>query len=461
MYHIKTNSKTPLHIQLYMELKKDIISNFKIGEKLPSIRKVASTYNLSKNTVENAYSQLVVEGYIDSVAKSGYVVIENGFKDFSEEFVFKSSSLKESEDEVLYDFFPASLEKSSFPLKLWKRLYSKVVDDSLDMGAYSDRKGELGLREEIARYLNQSRGVRCNPNQIILGNGFISSISLLALLLNKTHKSLAIENPGYHVARRVFENHGYEIEKIAVKSDGVDLEALLKAKSKALYITPSHQYPTGVAIPISNRLKLLQWAQKNEAFLIEDDYDSELSFVNRPIPSLQGLDSSGRVVYIGTFSKALSPALRVSYMLLPKKLLEIYEKNFFYYDSGVCLMIQKTLQKFIADGYWDKHLRKIRTINKKKHNLLKELLEKKLKDSMQIVSQGGGLAILIRANLPLDDEKLQSLAKKEKIKLYFAKQRCGGEWDALMMGFGGFSIEDLEKAVDAFSKIWWQSIKKL
>jgi len=453
MYIIDQNSKTPLHIQLFEALKKDIIENYQVEEKLPSIRKIATTYNLSKNTVENAYSQLVAEGYIDSVPKSGYVVVENNYIDFSDQAIYEEKNKKEKED-ILYDFYPACLEKESFPLKLWKRLFSKTIDDTIDMGKYSDRQGEFELREQIATYLNQSRAVKCNASQVVLGNGFISSMSLLCMVL-KNHSTLAMEEPGYHVARRTFENHDFKIDRINVNQQGINLEELENTKAKLLYITPSHQYPTGVAIPISNRLKLLEWANKNDSYIIEDDYDSELSYVNRPIPSLQGLDKNQRVIYTGTFSKALSPALRVSYLVLPRELLERYKKQFYYYDSGVCLLTQKTLTQFIKQGHWDKHLRKIRTQNKKKHNLLKKLLEEKLGNSMKIVSQGGGLAILIQPTKSFDWNKIEELGAKNKIKLYFAKQRSGGNFQALMMGFGGLKEEELEKAITAFSKIWF------
>ncbi len=456
MYHLKQKSKIPLHIQLFEALKQDILENYQVDDKLPSIRKIATTYNLSKNTVENAYSQLVAEGYIDSIAKSGYVVIENNYINFSRNYTYENTP-SNKEDDIHFDFFPARLEKKSFPLKIWKRIFNKEVNDTVDMGGYSNRQGELNLREQIAKYLNESRAVKCSASQIVMGNGFISSMSLLCMILKK-HKHLAMEDPGYHVARRTFENHNFKIDKIPVDSNGINISKVQTSKAKLLYITASHQYPTGVAIPISNRIKLLEWADKNSAYIIEDDYDSELSYINRPIPSLQGLDKNERVIYTGTFSKALSPALRVSYLVLPKVLLDIYKKEFFYYDSGVCLMIQKTLKEFMKQGHWDRHLRKIRTLNKKKHNLMKKLLEDKLKTSMKIVSHGGGLSIQIQPTKPLDFDKLKIKAKENKIKIYFAKERCGGSYQAVMMGFGGIEEKNLEKAVIAFSKIWFEAM---
>lgn len=211
-------------------------------------------------------------------------------------------------------------------------------------------------------------------------------------------------------------------------------------------------------MPISNRLKLLSWAKEKDALIIEDDYDSELSYVNRPIPSLQGLDNNDRVVYLGTFSKSLSPALRVSYMVLPNHLIPIYQNLFDVNVSRVSLIIQKTLELFMSEGHWDRHLRKIRTINRKKHNLMKSSLEEKLGNTMRIESQGGGLAILINPVVKFDWHKLKQEAEKQKIKLYFAKQMSGGEWEAIRMGFGGFNEDEIVEAINLFSMIWHQCL---
>ncbi len=460
MYIINQNSKKPLHIQLYEEVKKDILQNYKTNDKLPSIRKVASLYNLSKNTVESSYSQLVAEGYIESFPQSGYVVTDFHYESISS----KNTNYELNEDieeHYLYDFVPARLSKKSFPLKLWKRIFNKVIDDSLDFGTYSKGQGELGLREEISKYIIESRGVKCQTKQIVICGGLSDSLGVLAKILRKNHEILAIENPGYYVTKNVFESYGYKIEKISLDEKGIKLDELKKSKSKLVYTTPSHQYPTGVSIPISNRQKLLQWAKEKNAYIIEDDYDSELNYVNRPIPSLQGLDENQRVVYVGTFSKSLSPALRVSYLVLPNHLINEYKKLHDSFFSSVPLMIQKTLEIFMKEGHWDRHLRKIRTLNKKKHNLMKNLLKEKLKNTVKIESEGGGLAILINPSVSFDWDILKKEAKKERMKLYFSKDKAGGDWQAIRMGFGGFSEEELGKAIEVFGIVWNKCIVNL
>jgi GntR family transcriptional regulator/MocR family aminotransferase len=420
---------------------------------------MASSYNLSKTTVESAYSQLVAEGYIESYPKSGYRVEETNASIFEQKKQLQISS-NEEEPLWLYDFFPARLSKESFPLKLWKRLFTKYIDESLDFGTYTDGQGEYGLRKEISKYINKSRGVNCHANQVVVNNGFIESMGLIAKITGKQKSNtLAIENPGYHVTTKVFSSYGFGIKKIGLDSNGLKIDELQKSQAKLVYVTPSHQYPTGVTMPVSNRHKLLSWAKQNDGLIIEDDYDSELNYVNRPIPSLQGLDNFDRVIYIGTFSKSLSAALRVSYMVLPNHMISSYKEEFSTYFPSVSLMIQKTLEKFMSEGHWEKHLRKIRTQNRKKHDLMKKLLKIQLGKTIKIETQGAGLAILINPTIDIDLEKLKELAIERKIKIYFVKKNCGGDWDAIRMGFGGFKEEEIPNAIELFSTIWYLAIK--
>jgi GntR family transcriptional regulator / MocR family aminotransferase len=451
MYLLDANSDIPLHIQLYEALKHDITTTLAIGSKLPSIRKISQEYKISKNTVESAYNQLYAEGYIESRPKSGYYVAEANYQPFilPEPIAINDNPTAS----YLYDFFPARQAKASFPLKLWKRLLSKAVDETLDLGGYPDGQGEYGLRVEIARYLTLSRGVVCDASRIVIGGAFIDSINILADLLRDTHSRFAIEDPGYAVPRTVFERFGYEVSPIAVDENGLCIDDLIRSQANAVYITPSHQYPTGAAMPITNRLKLLTWAKENDGYIIEDDYDSELTYRSRPIPSLQGLDSSERVIYIGTFAKALSPALRVGYIVLPAHLMDRY-RSFHGTFSRVSLMTQKTLELFMREGHWERHLRRVRNLNRKKHDLMKQMLTKYLGDSILILSEGGGLSINIRPTSDIDYNLLRQYAEEAGIKLYFAKENSGGEWDAIRMGFGGFEMEEIELAVRAFAEIF-------
>jgi len=458
LYILNTKSNIPLHTQLYNEIKKDITANYQTGDKLPSIRNIATLYNLSKTTVESAYSQLYAEGYIESRPKSGYYVSELYFDLFTSD---NTPPAPVSEPQTYkYDFFPAELCAEDFPLKIWKRLATKALNDTTDFGSYPDGQGEWALREQVAKYLIASRGVVCKAEQVIITSGFIDSMQLIAKLLKERYRHFGIEHPGYHIARKVFDAYGYKITYIDIDEKGISLQSLQKSKTQILYITPSHQYPTGVSMPISHRHKLLELMHQRDGLIIEDDYDSELRYTTRPIPALQGLDRYDSVVYLGTFAKSLSPAIRVGYMVLPQCLLSRYKESYDAHFAKVSLSTQKTLALFMAEGYYDRHLRKMRILNRKKHNLMRDTLKVVLGDTMQIVAQGGGLAILIHPTVPFDWEKFKRLSEEARIKIYLAKERCGGEFEAVRMGFGGLSEEEILEGVKVFGEVWMKAIYK-
>jgi len=457
VYILDAKSKTPLHIQLYQAIKEDIVTNYKVGDKLPSIRKVSTLYNLSKNTVESAYSQLYAEGYVESRVKSGYYVSELFFDSFHGDNTTNHTT-NTTHKVYKYDFFPAQLHKENFPLKTWKRLFNKVIIQETDFGAYPTGQGELALREAIAQYLQNSRGVVCDTKNIIITHGFSDSIELIAKLAKARYKHFAQEIPGYHIAHKVFDAYGYSISPIGVDEKGICIDKLQQSQAQIVYITPSHQYPTGATMPVANRLKLIAHMQSVEGLIIEDDYDSELAYYNRPIPSLQGLDKGENVAYLGTFAKALSPSIRVGYMVLPSWLMKLYNQSYDAHFARVSLSTQLTLAAFMQEGHWDRHIRRIRILNKKKHQAMKDAIDKHLGNTCNIVAQGAGLAILIVPTSPhFDWEKLKSLAEENNIAIYLAKERSGGEFEAVRMGFGGFKLEDINNAVKAFSKLWYQA----
>ncbi|MBP6714738.1 MAG: PLP-dependent aminotransferase family protein [Aliarcobacter sp.] len=454
MYKFDQNS-TPLYLQLYEQIKDEIKTTLKAGTKLPSIRKLSTEYNLSKTTVQTAYNQLYAEGYIESKKNSGYFVCEDIIQDFQVNLNNQKDEKKQIVDYKI-DFFPAHLAKSSFPKQTWLKLYNKVIKSDINYGAYFDKQGDLGLRIEISKYLLSSRAVLSNSEQIIITSGFSDSLFLISSILKNFSNNIAIESPSYNVARKVFDMFSFKIEDISINSDGLNLNLLEKTDCKALYVTPSHQFPTGVTIPISNRIKLLNWAKNSDAFIIEDDYDSELSYHNRPIPSIQGLENNNnKVIYLGTFSKTLSPALRISYIVLPNQLLNLYHQTFDFRFSGIPIDIQKTLTLFLKEGHWEKHLRKIRNLNRKKHDSMKETLKEFLKDEIKILREGSGLNLLIKPLVNMDLDKLDELCKQKGVKIYF-KEFFNLE-RVIALGFGGFEEFEIKNAIKKFSEIWFQS----
>ena len=448
-----------MYIQLYNQIKIDIEKNLSAGTKLPSIRQMAQDYQVSKHTVESAYGQLFAEGYIESHPQSGYFVSKDIENYLPLKNTIQQSPIQTTTD-ILYDFYPAQLHNDDFPNKLWCRLHNKVMKDIINFGSYPQKQGEYSFRVQISKYLSHNRGVQCNPDQIIICSGFSDAMFIIATILRSSISQLGIEFPGYSVVKQVFKNLDYSIKDIPINSDGISIEHIKKSKCKLLYVTPSHQYPTGVTIPISNRFKLIQWATKNNGYIIEDDYDSELSYNNRPIPALQGINHNNCVIYTGTFSKSLSPALRVSYLVLPLTLLPQYKEKFNFHFSGVSVNIQKTLELFIKDGYWERHIRKTRILNKKKHDIMKKSLLFYLKDKIKILRQGSGLSIVFIPIIKIDWEKLDNQTKAKGIKLYYINSDSTATYKAISMGFGGLLEEQIPLAIETFSKVFSLSICK-
>lgn len=448
MYKLE-DSKTPLYVQLYEQIKEEIINNtLKANSKLPSIRLMASDYKISKNTVQTAYNQLYAEGYIDSQEKKGFFVCEDLYKNIVEKKTFLNNQ-KESKIIYKYDFYPVRLINKEFPKKQWLKTYNKVLkEQKINFGEYQNSQGIQELRDELKNYLLSSRGVNCTSEQIVICSGFSDAMFIVSTLLKNHTKTIALEENTYRVAKKVFSQNGFNLEEISTLNYGINIKELNQSKAKLLYVTPAHQYLKGFTTPISKRIKLLEWAKKTNSYIIEDDYDSELSYYNKPIPALQGINNNDNTIFFGSLSKAFSPSLRIAYLILPNNLLKDYKKAFDYSFSGVSIDIQKTLANFIKEGDFIKHIRKIRTLNKKRHNILKEELIKSLKNDIQIIREGSGLSILIKPLINIDLLYLQQKANEEKINI------CIRYDDYLAMGFGGFEDNEIPKAVEAFVKVW-------
>lgn len=308
-------------------------------------------------------------------------------------------------------------------------------------------------------YLQKSRNVCCDPSQIIICSGFTDGMNLIAGLLKSEFISIGIEQPGYQVTREIFDHHNFQITPIPITQQGLCLDSLKCSDVKLIYTTPTHQYPTGVSMPIRNRLALLEWAHTVNGIIIEDDYDSELRYYSRPIPSLQGLDKYQNVIYTGTFSKALSPALRVSYLVLPMRYITRYKRLKLSTYPHVSLPQQKTLELFMVEGHWERHLRKIKTLNKKKHSMMKEMLKKYFIPYFEIINDDGGLAILIQPKPSLNINIFKELANRAKIKLYFSRDLEGNELQSIRLGFGGLHENELMQGMECLQTICQHSIK--
>jgi GntR family transcriptional regulator/MocR family aminotransferase len=441
-------SKKPVYIQLYEHIRDEIKNKtIKKGDKLPSIRETASTYKISKTTVENSYFQLLTEGYIDSIPKKGYFAhdLKDYFSDKETSPVPSTPQEKDvyAEDEDTEKFSNENVHLGSIDTKIWKKLYNRILTDYEDKvyssGSY---QGEYKLRYEISNFVNKTRGGKTRPEQIVIGAGIQYLMGILAGMVKNQAKTAAVEYPGYEKAKYIFEDYGFQTVDIPVKEDGLNLKSLENSKADIAYVSPSHQFPTGSLMPIGKRLDLLSWAANNESFLMEDDYDSLIRFESLPVPCLQGLDKDDRVIYLGSFSKILTPAMRMSYMILPERLLDRYRDISSKYTQSASKLEQLTLASFIGEDHIYKHLRKIKRIYSKKRNLIKEYLERLWGSEITMISADSGLHAVV---------SLESKKPAEEIIDFFADKgllvniiRNKETVYELSISYSGLSFEELD-----------------
>ncbi|PLR99257.1 MocR-like pyridoxine biosynthesis transcription factor PdxR [Bacillus sp. T33-2] len=459
------NTDSPHYIQIYDFIKLEIIKgNLAVNDKLPSIRTLADFLNISTTPVEIAYEHLLSEGLIQSRPRSGYFVQEIP----APYLMLENQSAPANDPAGLYpyrdrniypfDFHMSSNDHTMFPLKVWKKLYNQVLTE--ECLGFGDPQGEIGLRNGIASYLYQFRGVKCSPEQIIVAGDQSMLIFILANLLKKDYKDLAIENPGYFLIPSTFSKMGFDIHPIPLESDGLNVDALYKSNSRIVTVTPSYQFPTGKIMTIEKRMKLLQWAQTEKGFIIEDDYDGEFHYYGKPVPALQGLAPDASVVYLGGFSQVLSPAISIHYLVLPKKLV------FGYHQLRIELMLeqsasrihQNVLEMFIEGGFLAKHVRKMRNLYKKKQDALLAAIEKYLKGKVAIESRNGGFHILITVDDQRNAEELVLLAKQKGVRVangaFYWSKISEEQLPTIMIGFAGIPLDKIDEGIKTLRDAW-------
>lgn len=451
--NLNTKSSVPLYEQIYSYIKNEIINGqIPNNDKLPSTRKLANHLQVSRNTIDMAYDQLLSEGYIESVPKKGYYVCSiaelTHFKEEPDRILQKSVPIIQKYE---YDFSPFSIDINNFPLNTWRRLSKNSLNDmKSDLFLHGPNQGDENFRNAIVKYLHESRGVNCSKEQIIIGAGADYLLQLIAQLIDKD-SIIAMENPTYKKAYQTFKGLHYNTRAISLDKNGMNIAELSKSDANIAYVTPSHQYPLGIVMQVKRRLELLNWANNQcDRYIIEDDHDSEFRYKGKPIPALQGMDHNGKVIYLGTFSRAIAPAIRIAYMVLPNNLLALYKKEFYYYSSTVSRIDQDILTTFIEQGYFERHLNKMRKIYKSKHDVLIHAL-RIFGDKIKIFGENAGLHLIIKMNLGISEEELIDLAKENGIKLYGLKQHyienIPKDDTTILLGYANLSEEEIEKGV--------------
>lgn len=432
-----------LYMQIYEYFKNEIINGtYKANTKLPSKRNLAKEYNISLNTVDNAYSKLLEEGFIYSKERQGFFV-----SDVGELYVLDSKPIHitKEEENIEYDFSYSGVSEE-FPYKIFKKISSNIFDNK-DILEKVDYQGYLPLRTQISEYLNKSRGFKADPSQIVISSG---SEYLFQIIFKLISGKFGIEDPGYSMLSNIMDTNDINYEFIPVDKNGMDLTKLKKSKSDFCVITPAHQFPTGVIMNMQRRVELLN--MKKIKYVIEDDYDSEFKYSKRPVPALKSIDVNDKVIYIGSFSKSISPSFRVSFMVLPFDLVEKYNKIFKFFICPVSIMVQKMLTTFIETGEFEKHLNRMRKIYSKKRQLLIDMLSER-KD-ITIRGADAGLHVVLEYPKNYSEEYIVKKAKEKKIKVYgLGSYGTKRKIPSILLGFATLSEEKLKEGVKLFLEI--------
>lgn len=460
-YNLNKDLKLPLYEQLYQLIRSDIISGvIRGGDKLPSKRDFAAHLGVSKVTVESAYACLISEGYVYSCEKKGYFAEDNlEIKRQSESY----ETVKEIEEKFFeIDLLSNSVPNEQFPFSVWSRIMREVIIEySREILEPIPYNGVAVFREAICKYLFEEKGMNVIPSQVVVGAGSEYLYSLLLKLFGP-NKKYGIENPSYHKIKKIYELYNANLNYISIHDNFFDLKSVVQSDIDILHLSPSHNFPTGNIINTKQRHEIISWAnEKDGRYIIEDEFDSELRFNSRPLPPMQTLDTHGKVIYVNTFSKTVAPSIRISYMVLPKSLSELYKNKFKFISCTVPSFEQYTLARFISMGHFERHLNRM----KKYYKLLREDLQKAF-DSInfngkcKIVESIAGLHFVIKIATSLTDNEIKEKLYSKGIRVgfmsdyYYDNIHCNGE---MLINYSGLTVEKFSFASKELNKILEES----
>ena len=443
----------PLYESLYRHIRDDILSGrLKAGQKLPSKRALATHLEISKITVEAAYNQLLSEGFLVAREKVGYFV-----EDVDILPVTAPAAAEPEQEQGFQGIDLTGGSTSRFPFSVWSRIQRQVM---LDLGPQLLRplpnQGLYSLRQAIAEHLTAFRGMAVQPQNILIGAGTDFLYNLLIQLLGRD-LCYAVEEPGYGKIRLIYAAGGAKCVDAPMDAHGPIPSALENAQ--VLHISPNHHFPTGLVTPVTRRLELLSWAAKGQRWIIEDDYDSEFRFASHPIPAMQALDRAGRVIYINTFSKTLAPSIRISYMVLPQGLMERFRQRLGFYSCTVPSFEQYTLERFLRQGHFEKHINRMRKVYKNRRNRLVELLKNSpISDKITILEQDAGLHFLLRVDTDMSDGDLTELWASAGIRIRSLGEYYHGDVPpqvrhCLIVNYDSLTDEDLTALQERLSLV--------
>jgi GntR family transcriptional regulator/MocR family aminotransferase len=468
---------TPIYRQLYDWIRGAILDGrMRPGQRVPSTRALAVELKISRIPVLNAYEQLLAEGYLESFAGAGTSVArlipdeslrpaagkagkeasanpeQRGPRRISQRGAALVQTPVESGLSILGAFRVSLPALDQFPLDLWSKLsvrHSRKL--SVSAMGYGDAMGYLPFREAIAEYLGASRAVRCDPSQIMVTTGSQQALQICAHVLLDPGDRICMEEPGYPGARNAFVASGAKVVTAGVDEEGMDVPRFIRRKGSArvVYITPSHQYPTGMTMSAARRIALLQWAAEAGAWVIEDDYDSEYRFASRPVASLQGLDTAGRVIYIGTFSKVLFPALRLGYLVVPRDLVPAFAAAREASDIFSSTFYQLVMTDFIREGHFARHIRRMRMLYMERRTALVEAIQDEMPNLLEVIGAEAGMHLVALLPRRVDDVAVARAAAAVGISVVplsacSAKPPVRG---GLIFGYGGVNEDQIHAGI--------------
>jgi GntR family transcriptional regulator/MocR family aminotransferase len=476
------SSAAPLYRQIYEGIRQAILDGrLRPGLRLPSTRALAEELDVSRNILVLAFEQLLTEGYVESRTGSGTTVARSVPEEFLH--VGRRSSqqpttrrrnplsqrgLRISElTSAIRDLAPAARlapfqyglpALDELPLELWGRLVARHFRRApKELLVHGDPAGLWSLREAIASYVGVARGVRCSPSQVIVVNGSQQAVDLAARVLLDPGDRAVVENPGYFGARSALKAAGIELIPVPVDQEGLSVTALKQKPGmlKLVYVTPSHQFPLGVAMSLNRRLELLDWAARRSAWIFEDDYDSEYRYESRPIPALQGLDQEGRVIYVGTLSKVLFPAIRFGYLIVPEDLVQPFVSARALSDLSSPQVEQAALAEFISGGHLARHIRRMRALYLKRRDFMKRMIEETMPELVEVNNTEAGMHFVGWLPSGTDDAALSREALRVGLHVMpvsaFAINQASRP--GLLLGFAGFSKPVIRKGIHELARV--------
>ena len=460
--------------QLYSGLRAAILEGkLGPGERLPSTRDFAEQLGVSRTIVLLAFEQLLAEGFVEGRKGSGtYVSAALGamrprsvgataklalshFGAMAESAVAAMNSPRFTAKGVRYDFSYTRGAIEGFPLEAWQRILMRNARRAtVRAHDYGPAGGSAALREAIAAHLRRSRAVACGAEQVIVVNGSQQALDLAARVLLERGQRVAIEDPHYQGAREVFRAWGAQLCPVPVDDNGIDIEKL-PHKAKLAFVTPSHQFPTGAVLPLSRRVALLDWAKRENAVIIEDDYDGEFRYGGQPVESMQGLDTEGRVIYTGTFSRTVFPALRLGYLVAPKSLVAALTSAKWLCDRHTATLEQETLAEFISSGAYERHLARARRANAKRRSALLAAIEAQLGGRVRVTGESSGTHVVLWPRTRMKEDPIIAAAAQQSVGIYGTSQYYLGKSrrTGLMLGYARMREEEIREGIRRLARV--------